>query len=192
MYLGTFDTEEAAAREYSTKFFEYKGGIYLCGPGTWLAKVIYKGTTDELGEFTTLESATDALSAATAQAKRAYRNQQAKNARAATDPRSVSIAHAKRQKRNRTRTARGSQYRGVNQNGIRWRARLLGKLVGTYGNEIDAAYGYDDAARKHYGEDAVVNFLAEGTPTTQEARARQPPRTRFDFSAAERWSDDHE
>ncbi len=57
-----------------------------------------------------------------------------------------------------------SKYRGVwyNKKKRRWRA-VIGinntrKTIGNYREEIDAAKAYDEEARKHYGEFAVLNF----------------------------------
>jgi hypothetical protein len=192
--LGTFDTEEAASKAYLTDLYKFKGGVYLTEPGTWIAKLIYDGNTSELGHFTTLHDANTALSAATALGKRKRRNRKAKESRIiSTDPLSTAAQLAKRQLRNQKAKASrcSSQYRGVGRDGDRWRVRLLAKVVGRYDNELDAAHAYDDAARERYGDDAVVNFSLDFTPTTQQDRARHPPHSRFDFTADERGSEDH-
>lgn len=57
-----------------------------------------------------------------------------------------------------------SKYRGVwyNKQKKRWRA-VIGinntrKVIGNFREEIDAAKAYDEAAKTHYGEFAVLNF----------------------------------
>ena len=57
-----------------------------------------------------------------------------------------------------------SKYRGVwyNKKKKRFRA-VIGinntrKIIGNYKNEIDAAKAYDKAAKKYYGEFAMLNF----------------------------------
>jgi hypothetical protein len=58
-----------------------------------------------------------------------------------------------------------SGYHGVSwdKNKNKWRASLHikknGKHVGYYSDPIEAAYAYDMAAKKYYGEYATLNFL---------------------------------
>lgn len=58
-----------------------------------------------------------------------------------------------------------SQYRGVSVRGSRFRARIhVDKKVahvGYYDTEEKAARAYDAAAKKHYGEFAILNFPEE-------------------------------
>jgi hypothetical protein len=111
---------------------------------------------------------------------------------AARERRNQRVTESRERRNQRVTESRGSsQYRGVDREGDRWRVRLLAKVVGRYDNELDAAHAYDDAARERYGDDAVVNFSLDFTPTTQQDRARHPPHSRFDFTADERGSEDH-
>lgn len=64
---------------------------------------------------------------------------------------------------------RASKYRGVNKlPGTRWRARISGGrygeeiYIGCFKSEEDAARAYDSAAKKRYGEFAVLNFPEGG------------------------------
>ena len=58
-----------------------------------------------------------------------------------------------------------SQYKGVAQRGIRWRARLRFKgrdiNLGQFGTEVEAATAYDTAARQYLGQFALLNFPNE-------------------------------
>jgi hypothetical protein len=57
-----------------------------------------------------------------------------------------------------------SKYRGVwyNKQTKKWRATIVvhrkRKQIGYFQNEIDAAKAYDKAAKKYYGEFAILNF----------------------------------
>ena len=55
-----------------------------------------------------------------------------------------------------------SQYKGVNWHSGKWRAYIKIKQkqisLGHFLSEIDAAIAYDNAARKHFGEFAWLNF----------------------------------
>jgi len=61
-----------------------------------------------------------------------------------------------------------SQYKGVTRLNREerernyWAAYCAGRYVGMYATEIEAARAYDDAARKHFGEFARLNFPNEG------------------------------
>jgi hypothetical protein len=65
-----------------------------------------------------------------------------------------------------------SKYRGVwyNKKKKRWRA-VIGlnntrKVIGNFRDEIDAAKAYDKAAKKYYGEFAILNFPNESSPSS--------------------------
>ena len=65
-----------------------------------------------------------------------------------------------------------SKYRGVwyNKKKKRWRA-VIGlnntrKIIGNFRDEIDAAKAYDRAAKKHYGQFAILNFPNESSPSS--------------------------
>lgn len=57
-----------------------------------------------------------------------------------------------------------SKYKGVGFRGGAWMARIViddrRVQLGTFASEVDAACAYDEAARKHFGEFAVLNFPA--------------------------------
>jgi glutaredoxin-related protein len=110
---------------------------------------------------------------ATKEAARVKRNLKLRESRAKPDA-TKEAARVKRNLRDRESRVK-SQFRGVDRLGNRWRARLLQKVIGTYGGESLAAHAYDDAAREHYGDDAVVNFLLDDTPTSQADRASTRP-----------------
>src|SRR6185369_7878036 len=56
-----------------------------------------------------------------------------------------------------------SIYKGVKRRSRNsWHARLLGRHLGAFRNEIDAALAYDEAARKQYGLFAALNFPCDG------------------------------
>ncbi len=63
--------------------------------------------------------------------------------------------------------ATSSQYKGVywDRGAQKWKSRVtLNKKsahLGHFSSEIDAARAYDEAARKHYGEFALLNFPEE-------------------------------
>jgi hypothetical protein len=65
-----------------------------------------------------------------------------------------------------------SKYRGIwySKRKKKWRAAisLNGKTIhlGYFRNEIDAAKAYDKAAKKHYGEFAILNFPNESSPSS--------------------------
>jgi len=88
------------------------------------------------------------------------------------------IATAAENRANSSRNIEGksSRYRGVclKKDLNKWQASIgyRGKRIhlGYFENEIDAAKAYDEAARKYYGEYAVVNFgeqrgLVTGSPS---------------------------
>jgi len=66
----------------------------------------------------------------------------------------------------------GSKYRGVCRDEERgkWRAyihtELKPKHLGYFDSEEEAAKAYDEAAKKYYGEDAVLNFTTENAEST--------------------------
>jgi hypothetical protein len=170
-FKGPFLSPEHAAEEHLVAVFRYKGGIHTFAPGSmytrdghptdfgpfapalWHARLIRDGKATNFGPFATHQEATEPLSAA----KRLRRSEKESKSRSK------------------------SQYRGVDKVGNRWRARIHRKKVATFSEEKQAAQAYDVAARKHYGDDAVVNFLVDGTPTSQEERGRHPPHPRYDF-----------
>lgn len=63
-----------------------------------------------------------------------------------------------------------SRFKGVTKNKLRWRARIGTSGVrggprlhiGSFRTEQEAAMAYDDAARKHFGEFAALNFAKNG------------------------------
>ncbi len=59
--------------------------------------------------------------------------------------------------------AKHSRYKGVKRrNATTWHARFLGKHIGAFPTEEEAARAYDDAARKRYGALAALNFPLPG------------------------------
>jgi len=59
-----------------------------------------------------------------------------------------------------------SGYKGVSAHEYKWASNITveGKWtgLGRFDNKIDAAHAYDEAARKHFGEFACVNFPKDG------------------------------
>lgn len=83
------------------------------------------------------------------------------------DNRSANLRIATRaQQQHNTRRRRTNQsgFKGVRYVGGRWRAELrvggAQRRLGVYDDPITAARAYDDAARHHFGEYALVNFPA--------------------------------
>jgi hypothetical protein len=86
-------------------------------------------------------------------------NNQRSNLRVAT--------HAENMRNRRKATTSRSIYKGLGPTpGGRWRAfiRVNRKqlYLGTFATEADAALAYDDAARRHHGEYAALNFPSPG------------------------------
>lgn len=76
------------------------------------------------------------------------------------------LATPQQNAQNRARRREGvSLYKGVSPHGANWRARICfaGRRValGTFIDQQRAARAYDAAARKHFGEFAVLNFPDE-------------------------------
>ena len=85
-------------------------------------------------------------------------------------------SHAENTRYRRNHRNNTSGFRGVSfhRAGDKWQAqiRVDGRLthIGYFATAEDAARAYDDAARKHYGEFARLNF-----PRPGEASAHVPP-----------------
>jgi len=82
-------------------------------------------------------------------------NNQKQNLRLATD--------SKQARNHSHRSDSTSPYKGIHKLGKKYRAyiRLNGKRVylGIFADPVDAAYAYDRAAMKHFGEFANLNFI---------------------------------
>jgi len=64
---------------------------------------------------------------------------------------------------NKKRRTGSSRYKGVHKTREgRWAAKIAHQYIGTFDDEIDAAYAYDSAARDKYDLFAAVNFPREG------------------------------
>lgn len=74
----------------------------------------------------------------------------------------IGTKNTNQQNRRKQRTPSSSEFKGVTQQGKRWKAQLRkdGKLyyLGYYSTEEDAAIAYDIAAKEHFGEYANTNF----------------------------------
>ena len=66
-------------------------------------------------------------------------------------------------RKHRTRSGKvcTSTFKGVLWNGSSWIAQAHGTYLGSFDSEADAAKAYNDFARKHYGEFAMLNELDE-------------------------------
>ena len=56
---------------------------------------------------------------------------------------------------------RSSKYRGVSKNRSSWNASIKNNFLGSYKDEVSAAYAYDIESIKMYGENCKTNFTEE-------------------------------
>jgi hypothetical protein len=75
----------------------------------------------------------------------------------------VNLRVATRSQNNHNSSSRlgASLYKGVSRTGMRWRAQICGKHIGSFRTEREAALAYDVEARKKFGDYAYLNFPGE-------------------------------